>query len=101
MPELSIHLRETFNDDALVIRVNGVERRRLDGVTTRLLLGYAEIVGEELAAGPNLVEIELQSKGRSASVQIDGSQDADVVAAAVAEAIDAMQRDAAAARRTP
>ncbi len=76
MPELSIHLRETFNDDALVIRVNGVERRRLDGVTTRLLLGYAEIVGEELAEGPNLVEIELQSKGRSASVQIDGSQDA-------------------------
>lgn len=33
--------------------------------------------------------------------QIDGSQDADVVATAVAEAIDAMQRDAAAARRTP
>lgn len=75
MPELSIHLRESFKDDVVLIRVNGIERR-LEGVTTKLLLGYAEIVKVELAEGTNLVEIDLQSRGRKGSAQIDGSQDA-------------------------
>lgn len=74
MPELSIHLRESFKDDVVLIRVNGIQRR-LEGVTTKLLLGYAEIVKVELAEGTNLVEIDLQSRGRTASAQIDGSQD--------------------------
>ena len=73
MPTLSIHFRETFNNDKLIVRINGTERRRLEGVTTKLLLGYAEILVEDVTAGPNEVDIELPARGIAASTRIDVS----------------------------
>jgi hypothetical protein len=39
----SIHLQEGFDDDTVVLSVDGLETVRLEHVTTRLLLGYAQI----------------------------------------------------------
>lgn len=76
MPELSIHLRETFKNDALVIHINGVSRRRLEGLTTKLLLGYAAVFGEQVEEGLNRIDVELVSKGQSASIVVDCISDA-------------------------
>lgn len=42
MPKLSIHLQDGFDDDEVVVSVDGSIMRRLEHVTTRLLLGYAD-----------------------------------------------------------
>ena len=76
MAELSIHLRESFRNDRLIVRINGTERRHLEGVTTKLLLGYAEVLVEDVAAGRNLVAIELLTRQQTASAQIDVSENA-------------------------
>lgn len=44
MAALSVHLQEGFDVDRVIVRVDGRTQVRREQVTTRLLLGYAEII---------------------------------------------------------
>lgn len=63
MTGLSIHLQEGFEDDVVIIRTDGRERARKEHVTTRMLLGYAEIVElESSATGSVRLEVTLPNR---------------------------------------
>lgn len=65
MELLQIDLQEGFRNDSVIIRVNGRELVRKGGVTTQLLLGYAEIFKEQVPEGDVEIEILIPSKNLS------------------------------------
>ncbi len=75
MPSLHIDLQEGFEQDTVVIHVNGSEIFREDGVSTMLLLGFAQTL--ETPVSPGEVVIDIQVPSRSLESQIKLSIDAD------------------------
>lgn len=55
----------------MLIRINGQMRRRLEELTTKLLLGYAVIAKEQVERGKNRIEVELLSKNQKASIALE------------------------------
>src|SRR6266542_5721498 len=62
MARLTIHLQDGFADDTVLVRVNGVEVYRKSGVTTKLLLGYADVFDTAVPEGAAEIMIEVPSR---------------------------------------
>jgi hypothetical protein len=76
METLQIDLQEGFGGDTVVIQVDGRQVFRQDSVTTRLLLGYAQIVQVQMPRGQVQVEITIPNRAlsKTESVSIPGEQ---------------------------
>jgi len=70
MATLQIHLQEGFSDDPVIVHVNGQEVFRKEGVTTKLLLGYAETATAQIAEGSASVEIALPARNLSETITL-------------------------------
>lgn len=70
MPSLIVALQEGFTHDLVVVRVNGREVYRKEGVKTKLLLGYAESFEvQDLKSAVN-VEVTLPSRNLSETISL-------------------------------
>lgn len=78
MPKLTLHFRETYDSDSLVVRLNGEERYRAESVTTKLLLGYAEIVEIDVHERSVLLEVDVPTRGATAQYRLDLGHHLDV-----------------------
>jgi hypothetical protein len=67
---VEIHLQEGFKDDTVIIRADGHELSHKDEVTTKLLLGYADVVEIEIPEGQVKLEIMLPSRNISKMVEV-------------------------------
>ncbi|HEV7920113.1 MAG TPA: hypothetical protein VGR02_04895 [Thermoanaerobaculia bacterium] len=74
MPTLAIDLQDGFENDEVVIRVDGEERARRTGVTTKRLYGLAETV-EVPAGGPVTLELQVPTRGASKTLPVDATRD--------------------------
>jgi len=70
MPVLHVALQEGFDNDTVVVRVNGRQALAQDGVRTRRQIGLAGSVEVEVAEGAATVEIALPSRGLSATIPL-------------------------------
>jgi hypothetical protein len=94
MAVLSIHLQEGFDDDTAVIRLNGAECARRAHLTTKRLLGYAEIVDLQKPAQADLrLELLLPERNLSASAAIPASGNSFVAANVVDGQVRIVVRD--------
>jgi hypothetical protein len=81
MAVLSIHLQEGFEDDLAIVRMNGAESARRAHLTTRRLLGYAEIVELQKPTGGDVrLELSLPNRGLAESATIPRAGDTFVAA---------------------
>lgn len=78
MSTLTLHFRESFDNDTVVVRLGGDERYRAEGLKTKLLLGYAEIVELDIQQHSVLLEVDVPSRGTTAQYQLDLRHDLDV-----------------------
>lgn len=76
MRKLFIHLQEGFDDDLVIIEINGEEKFHNEQVTTKLLLGYAEVV--ELLISEAVARIQILLPQKDLAQSIDLPQPADV-----------------------
>jgi hypothetical protein len=68
MVPLVVNLQDGFADDLVLIRVNGLEVFRKEGVRTKLLLGYADSFEIQVPEGPVSVEVILLSRNLSETI---------------------------------
>jgi hypothetical protein len=80
---LFIHLQEGFDNDLVVIKVNGTEKFRRKQVTTKLLLGYAEVVELPVSETAAKVQISLPQKKLAQSIDLPQSADAHIAVSVV------------------
>jgi len=78
MPTLTIHFRERFSNEPVEVRLDGRQRFAHDGITTKLLVGYAELVPLEVSAGTLEVEIVLPRRSLRATQTIALDRDVDL-----------------------
>ncbi len=69
MPQLRIDLQEGFDNDTVVVRVDGPEVYRKSGVQTRVVVGVADSF-EVTARDPAHVEVEVVTKKQSAAIDV-------------------------------
>jgi len=75
MPSLNLYLTDGFDNDQVVVRVDGRKVFEADGVTTRKLLGLAKQLDPVPVAGNTArLDIELPKKGLSATISADLTQ---------------------------
>jgi hypothetical protein len=70
MAEVTIDLQEGFFDDTLVVRHDGQEVARRDGLRTRMQTGFAHQFELDLPPGATALEIVLPAKDIAALVQL-------------------------------
>ncbi|WP_222273050.1 hypothetical protein [Modestobacter marinus] len=70
MPILALHLQDGFDDDEVVVSIDGDIFRRLEHVTTRLLLGYAETLDLDVPSPTCRLEVDLPRRGLRAGVDV-------------------------------
>ena len=81
MAVLSIHLQEGFEDDLVIVRLNGAEAARRSHLTTQRLLGYAGIIDLPKPAGGDIqLDLSLPDRRLSASATVPGAGDSFVAA---------------------
>lgn len=88
MSKLFIHLQEGFDNDLVVIKVNGKEKFRNKQVTTKMLLGYAEVVELQLSDAAAKVQITLPQKKLTQSIDLPQSADAHIAVSIVDKQIN-------------
>lgn len=67
---LSVHLQDGFDDDIVVVSVDDDVERRLEHVTTRLLLGYAEVLEIEVPGEGCRLGVALPRRGLRAETVV-------------------------------
>jgi len=70
MASLYVNLQDGFADDLVVVRVNGTEAFRKEGVRTSLLRGYADSFQTQIAGGPANVEVIVPSRNLSKNITV-------------------------------
>ncbi len=70
MPNLTLHLQDGFDDDEVVVSVNGHVVRRLEHVTTRLLLGLAETLDLDVPSPRCRLDVDLPRRGLQAEADV-------------------------------
>lgn len=75
MRALTLHLRDGFSSDSVVIRVDGEERWRSAGVTTKLLLGLADEVPMVVPDEAVRIEVELPERGLRREIELAPGDD--------------------------
>ena len=76
MPTLHIDLQEGFEQDTVVIHVNGNEIFREDGVSSMLLLGLAQTLETPVSPGDVVVDIQVPSRSLEAQIKLSIVADA-------------------------
>lgn len=71
MQTLKIELQEGFQDDAIVIRVNGSEVMQQDHVKTRTQIGFAAATTATVPAGKATLDVALPAAGISGTFEAD------------------------------
>ena len=79
MAELQVDIQDGFEDDLVVVRVNGKEEFREDGVTTKRLLGGTDFTSDnaprvQVPEGTVNVEVLVPSKNLSGTISVQASQ---------------------------
>jgi hypothetical protein len=69
MVKLHVDLQEGFEDDTVVVRVNGLEIFRQEKLTSRPELGLAKTLEAEVEPGQVKIEVALPSKKLSKSFE--------------------------------
>jgi hypothetical protein len=69
-PSIRIDLREGFEQDEVVIRVDEEEVFRKEGVTTLPQIGRADGIDAQVGQGPVTVQVELPKRGVSGSFSV-------------------------------
>ena len=67
MPLLHVAFKDGFENDALTVRVNGVEVFRRAGITTKNQISFADSFETDAPAGDTTVSIQVLSKGECVS----------------------------------
>lgn len=67
---IRVDLREGFEGDEVVIRIDGEELFRKQGVTTLPQIGRADGIEVPVEKGPVTVEVELPKRGLSGSFSV-------------------------------
>jgi hypothetical protein len=76
MAVLSIHLQEGFADDTAIVRLNGTEAARRTHLSTKRLLGYAEIIDLQKPTGQETeLELSLPDRGLTERTLVPGAGD--------------------------
>jgi hypothetical protein len=78
VPVLSVHLQDGFDDDEVVVSVDDEVVRRLEHVTTRLLLGYAEILEIDVPHAKCRLSVAVPRRALRAEVTVDAVADVGV-----------------------
>ncbi len=73
MPLLRIDLQEGFKGDTVIIRVNGKQVFRKTGVTTQLLLGYAEALEIEVPEGTSQIRVLVPNRKLAQTIPLEGT----------------------------
>lgn len=72
---LQVHFQEGFQDDEVVVLVDGSERLHEREVTTKLLLGMADTKAIEVAPGRHEIVVRVPTRGLQGLVSVTvGSQ---------------------------
>ena len=71
MAKLGLHLQEGFTGEEVVVRVNGEERLRREGVRTRRVLGLAEHVELDVDDGPLSIEVSVPARGLEKRIELE------------------------------
>ena len=74
MPTLHVHLRDGFEDEPVVVRVNDAVALDEVGVRTRPQLGLAAIHELSVPDGPLDVRIELPGRARTHALTVDATR---------------------------
>jgi len=67
---LHIAFQEGFDDDSVIVRINGKEMFRKDDLKTRSQIGYADSFETNSHEGPVTIDILLPNKNLSQTVQL-------------------------------
>lgn len=70
MPLLRIDLQEGFQNDTVVIRVKGKQVLRKAGLTTKLILGYAEALEIEVPEGSMNVRVLVPTRKLARTIPV-------------------------------
>lgn len=68
---LTIEFQEGFQNDTLVLRIDGIETMRHEHLTTRLQTGYAAAGAATVPAGRVVLDVDLPATGVSGQVVLD------------------------------
>jgi hypothetical protein len=68
---LTIEFQEGFQDDTVLLRIDGIETMRQQHVKTRLQTGYAAASAATVNEGRVVLEVELPVSGDSGQVVLD------------------------------
>ena len=72
MVTLTVHLHEGFDDDTVILSVNGEEVIRKEHVSYSPLLGYADVSFErQVDPGPVKLRVHLPERDQSASIELE------------------------------
>ncbi len=71
MPTLGIDLQSGFEDDEVVISVNGEQRLHREGVNTRRVLGLAGSMRIELDAGAVAIDVNMPRRAVEKHLELD------------------------------
>ncbi len=71
MRELTVDLQDGFEDEEVVISLNGTEVFRASNVSTRYQIGLARSVKLEAPGARTLLEVFLPRKGLSKSIELE------------------------------
>lgn len=72
---LAIDLQDGFEDDTVILQVNGENVYHKEDVSTKLLLGLADSFKTEVEKGPIKIDISAQTKGIKKTISLDVSAD--------------------------
>lgn len=75
MARLGLHLQEGFAGEEVVVRVNGEERLRREGVRTRRVLGLAEHVELDVDDGPLSIEVSVPARGLEKRIELEADDE--------------------------
>jgi hypothetical protein len=70
MEKVTVGLRDGFNNDEVVISVNGKVVTRATGITTNPVVSFAKNIVVELPQYPSEIQIQIPSRDRSASATV-------------------------------
>jgi hypothetical protein len=71
VPTLGIDLQSGFEDDEVVISVNGEQRLHREGVNTRRVLGLAGSMRIELDAGAVAIDVNMPRRAVEKHLELD------------------------------
>jgi hypothetical protein len=76
MATLAIHLQEGFNDDTVILQINGAEVFRKEKVKTKLMLGLADDSFQtEVRPGSISLEVAVPTRNITAAIPLEADMD--------------------------